>query len=685
MTSPISDIPSLSLSEIIELIWRRRRSAAIAMTITAALTLLVTFSITPMYEATATLVMERSRKPMQFEANSDVGLEYSALNTLRDLILSKDIIENAIKLSSLTANPAYQVPSPSDLLLKRLIVTTDRYSWVVTLSLSDEDPIQAERTLRIVLDLFFEAQLERQRKRGQDALSFLSTQVAETERKLDRARIDQERFQTENKILTLDPDHNFIAQALGELTIKGQVLNHQFAGSEALVRQLDAAELLDRKQRIDALIRIEVIANNLMVIEQQRRLFLVESQRSVLAQKYLEKHPRMLEINEQVARESLSLESAVNIVANTIRSDYQKLRDQRADQEERIRTEEQHLAAYRSDLVKLQQLMTKAQSLERLLDQLTSRLSEEEVSTRLEAQQVSVVDQPRGNTTPTNKRKSLFVAVALFLSFFVGITTPLAVEIIDRRIRNMEAATEITNLRILAEVPYLAGLSALGQANNEQPAEVIEAFRGLNASLQLALPHQENVCQIWMVVSGMSGEGKSTIAARWAAGLAAAGKRVLLVDADLRNPGLHHELSEVPSRGLVALLAGETDISPTQTTRDNLFYLSAGGVPANPAELLHSHCLPEWLSFCRDRFDYVIIDSPPLLLVADALLIGAHVDGLVLAVREGVTARRDLSNVMEKLGSLRDKTLGVVYNGKRRGHSDYRYDAATSYSASPKA
>ena len=271
MTNPISDIPSLSLSEIIELIWRRRRSAAIAMTITAALTLLVTFSITPMYEATATLVMERSRKPMQFEANSDVGLEYSTLNTLRDLILSKDIIENAIKLSNLTANPAYQVPSPSDLLLKRLIVTTDRYSWVVTLSLSDEDPNQAERTLRIVLDLFFEAQLERQRKRGQDALSFLSTQVAETERKLDRARIDQERFQTENKILTLDPDHNFIAQALGELTIKGQVLNHQFAGSEALVRQLDAADLLDSKHRIDALIRIEVIANNLMVIEQQRR------------------------------------------------------------------------------------------------------------------------------------------------------------------------------------------------------------------------------------------------------------------------------------------------------------------------------------------------------------------------------------------------------------------------------
>jgi len=674
-----SDIPSLSLADLFQLVWRRRRSAGTAMALASVLTLMITFSLTPMYEAGATLVMERNRKAVQFEANSDVGLEYSALNTQRDLILSKAVLEQAVKLSDLLQNPAYQVRSPADVLSRRLTVTTDRYSWVVTLALRDEDAQRAERAMRAVLDAFFEAQAERQRKRGEDALAFLSTQAAETERKLDRARTDQERFQVEKKILTLDPDRNFIAQRLTELTLNGQRLNQELAAREAMVRQLDDAEHREPDKRVEALLRIDPIAHNGLVVEQQRRLFDVEAQRATLAQKYGDKHPRMLEINEQLASERRSIEEAGKQAGAALRSDYLKLRDQRADLDERIRTEERNLAAYRSDLVLLQQLMTKTQSMEKLLDQLTTRLREEEVSTRLEAQQVSVVDQPRAGSSPVNMNKALFVAVAIFFGLFAAITTPLLVEVLDRRVRGSEAVVETTGLKILAEIPYLAGLGALGQINNPQPSGVVEAFRGLRAALHL-LPGNASGCQIWMVISAVPGEGKSTVCARWAASLAASGQQVLLVDGDLRNPGLHQELAEPVGQGLVPLLAGETDIAPAPTSHPNLHFMSAGTVPANPAELLNSHCLPEWLTFCRERYDCVVIDSPPLMPVADALLIGQHVDGILLVAREGLTSRSDLAAVLAKLGPLREKTLGVVYNGARRGPSDYRY-----YSAPPTA
>ena len=673
--SATSDIPSLSLADLFQLVWRRRRIAAGAMALTAVLSLMFTFSLTPMYEADATLVMERSRKAMQFEANSDVGLEYSALNTQRDLILSKAVLEQAVKISDLTQNPVYQIRSPADLLSRRLTVTTDRYSWVVTLALRDEDTQRAERALRAVLDAFFDAQAERQRKRGEDALAFLSTQVAETERKLDRARTEQERFQSEKRILTLDPDRNFIAQRLSELTLQSQGLNQQITASEALVRQLDDAEHREPDKRVEALLRVDPIARNGLVVDQQRRLFGVESQRAALAQKYGDKHPRMLEINELVASERRNVEEAGQKASAALRSDYQKLRDQRTDLDERIRTEERNLATYRSDLVLLQQLMGKTQSLEKLLDQLSTRLREEEVSTRLEAQQVSVVDQPRAGGAPVNMNKALFVAVALFLGIFAGITMPLLVEMLDRRVRGSAAVTEATGLTVLAEIPYLAGLGALGRADNPQPSGVIEAFRGLRAALHL-LPGNGSGCQVWMVVSAIPGEGKSTVAARWAAGLAASGQQVLLVDGDLRNPNLHHELAEPVGSGLVSLLAGETDIAPAATSHPNLHFLAAGTVPQNPAELLNSHCLAEWLTFCRERYDCVVFDSPPLIPVSDALLIGQHVDGIVLVVREGLTSRGDLTAVLAKLGPLREKTLGVVYNGTRRGPSDYRYYSA---------
>lgn len=681
MSAPASDIPSLSLADLFQLIWRRRRIAGAAMAIVAVLTLMVTFSLTPMFEANATLVMERNRKAMQFEANSDVGLEYSALNTQRDLILSKAVLEQAVKLSDLLKNPAYQIRSPADLLSRRLTVTTDRYSWVVTLALRDEDTQRAERALQAVLDSFFEAQAERQRKRGEEALAFLSTQVAETERKLDRARTDQERFQTEKRILTLDPDHNFIAQRLSELTVKGQDLNQQLAASEALVRQLDDAERREPEKRVEALLRIEPIAHNGLVVEQQRRLFAVESSRAALAQKYGDKHPRMLEINEQVVRERRSIEEAGQKAGAALRSEYQKLRDQRTDLDERIRTEERNLATYRSDLVLLQQLMAKTQSLEKLLDQLTTRLREEEVSTRLEAQQVSVVDPPRAGSAPVNMNKALFVVVALFLGLFAAVTAPLLVEVLDRRVRGTAAVVETTGLKVLAEIPYLAGLGPLGRVDNPQPSGVTEAFRGLRAAMHL-LPGNGSGCQVWMVVSAVSGEGKSTVAARWAAGLAASGRQVLLVDADLRNPCLHRELGEPVDAGLVPLLAGETDIAPTATSHPNLHFMGVAAVPHNPAELLNSHCLPEWLAFCRERYDCVVIDSSPLVPVSDALLIGQHVDGIVLVVREGLTSRSELAAALAKLGPLREKALGVVYNGTRKGPSDYRYYSSPPMPAS---
>ena len=145
--SATSDIPSLSLADLFQLVWRRRRIACSALVVAAVLTLMFTFSLTPMYEANATLVMERSRKAMQFEANSDVGLEYSALNTQRDLILSKAVLEQAVKISDLLQNPAYQIRSPADLLSRRLTVTTDRYSWVVTLALRDDTFIKWKPTI----------------------------------------------------------------------------------------------------------------------------------------------------------------------------------------------------------------------------------------------------------------------------------------------------------------------------------------------------------------------------------------------------------------------------------------------------------------------------------------------------------------------------------------------------------
>lgn len=189
-----------------------------------------------------------------------------------------------------------------------------------------------------------------------------------------------------------------------------------------------------------------------------------------------------------------------------------------------------------------------------------------------------------------------------------------------------------------------------------------EAYRNLRA--ELLLSRSAGPPRSLLVTSAMSGEGKTLTALNTAIALAQMGARVLLIDADLRHPHCHAVLKMAKGLGLTEFLTGQCDLAEViQTTRvDRLFFVSGGACPPNPAELLGAKKMHAAISFLSNLYDYIVIDSPPLGLVSDALLLSSRVDGVMVVVNGQTTHYKVVQEAVARLDRARAKVLGVVLN-----------------------
>ena len=200
-----------------------------------------------------------------------------------------------------------------------------------------------------------------------------------------------------------------------------------------------------------------------------------------------------------------------------------------------------------------------------------------------------------------------------------------------------------------------------------------EAYKLLRTNLLFALPEQE--CRIIGVTSSIRGEGKSTTSVNLAYTLAQTGKRVLLIDGDMRLPTIAQKLEMTGTPGLSNLLAGlsaERNCLRKSSYFDNWYILPAGDIPPNPSELLGSERMHSLLDRYKDVFDYILLDLPPVNIVVDALVITKWTDGVVVVVRENYTDRRALDACMYQVEKLGAKMLGFVMTGANVGGSSYK-------------
>jgi capsular exopolysaccharide synthesis family protein len=288
-----------------------------------------------------------------------------------------------------------------------------------------------------------------------------------------------------------------------------------------------------------------------------------------------------------------------------------------------------------------------------------------------------IVNPPTAAAVPS--RRGTVLAVAFFLGCGLGIGCALVADLFDDRLRTLPALRRSLGYPVLGLIPQILRApgpsgSPVGLISHEFPRSLVaEAYKSIRTRLDF---HRKNGgLQVLSITSPSSGDGKSTSACNLAISMAHAGRKVLLVDADLRRPSLHHSFKLSRSPGLVQVLEGRepSDRVIQPTPIENLDLITSGPDVANPAELLASPRFSALLAHVRPLYDTIVIDSSPLLAVADPLIIGSAVDGVILIARVETLHRRQADRTSEMLPALGTPVLGTVINGIKREHVWYTY------------
>ncbi|MDZ7809403.1 MAG: polysaccharide biosynthesis tyrosine autokinase [Arhodomonas sp.] len=556
-------------------------------------------------------------------------------------------------------------------------------SRLVEVSFESFDPELAAEVSNALVDNYIEANLERDYESGSDAREFLQGQLADMQAKLERADQRLQDFAKERGIADLDSRIELANDKLGQLETKL---------TEVQQDKLATKVKYDRIQNGNGDSLPEIVNNEVLNALEQK---LVEhrSQYSELSGKFKPDYPRMVELQNRITELEEQIAQEKERIKESIISRHEGLVEQEEAIKESIQAQEQQLLTLNQRGVQYNILKREVETNEELYNGLLQRMKEIGVAAGVKENNISVIDEARAPGGPFKPNMSLNASLALVLGVFGGTGIAFLLQFLDNTVRRPEDLEQIAHLPSLGLVPRAKkgrGRRAADVEADElafysitQPqSEVSEAFRSLRTSLMFSSP--EGMPGRLLITSPGAGEGKTTAATNMACVLAQNGERVLLVDADLRKPRMHRifDITQVPGlteRIARRNLAGMNCIHPTNVR--NLYVLPSGTVPPNPAELLAPERLRAVLDDVGELFDHIVIDSAPVLGLADALVLSRSADGVVLIACGGKTTKESLRYAAGRLRQVRAPLLGGALNAVDLSSPDYNYYTSNYYYA----
>jgi polysaccharide biosynthesis transport protein len=315
---------------------------------------------------------------------------------------------------------------------------------------------------------------------------------------------------------------------------------------------------------------------------------------------------------------------------------------------------------------------------------LSEQLTQMQVNSSSETSPLILVTPAQAPSAPSSPKPSEDGVLGLLAGLILGLAAAFIRESVDDAVTTKEIAEEFGGATVLAAVPMVSSWKkrdrplVVSLARPMSPAA--EAYRSLRTSLQFA--RQERDVHTILVTSPAAAEGKTSTLSNLGAMFAQAGQRVVLVSCDLRKPRLGQFFGVDEKAGLTTAILGDQPVEELVQAvpgDDNLWLLGAGELPPNPAELLNGRRIQEVFSALRELFDLVLIDSPPVLPVTDAVVLAKDADATLLIVAAGQTSRGDLQRAAEKLSQVSARVVGLVLNETSRQSGGYGYGYGYGY------
>ena len=426
----------------------------------------------------------------------------------------------------------------------------------------------------------------------------------------------------------------------------------------------------------------------LVALHQQQ--IALKQQLAAAYQTYGAKNPHVIDLHNQIDELDTEIKDETARAVSSAKTTLAIAQQTEDDVRKEVASLEHDAGAINDSGVRLAILQQEADSSRALYEDLYTKLEESKLAEETQSSNVQVISEAFRPATPTFPRWGINIVLSIFVGFVLGAMLAFLRESLDETISTSLEVENLTHAPVIGIIPKFepaipskgakpepaAGeqtahqSSVMGQRNSEAG----EAYRELRTTIQLS--QAGSPPRRLLVTSPLPGDGKSTTCYNLAAGFALLNKRVLLLDADMRKPSLHKRTGIRPSKGLSSMLTSSIDLEslvlPVPGV-ENLFFLGAGPLPPNPAELLTAPLFAHLIEAASEKYDMVIIDSPPALMVSDSSIISGSVDGVVIVACAGRSTRTALMRTLRNLRRHHAKILGVVLNMVDTKSSEYYY------------
>ncbi|MCI0422161.1 MAG: polysaccharide biosynthesis tyrosine autokinase, partial [Acidobacteria bacterium] len=581
-------------------------------------------------------------------------------------------------------------------LMGNLKVSDVRETRLLKIAFTHTDPEIAGLVSNGIARNFIEHNFQSKTQRFDDASTWLEDSTRKLKDRVEQAEQKLASYSRQHNILPLEGGDNLTAGKL--VGLHGQVMR---AETDRILKQSLYEEV--KQGRVSQLPEAFADPKTAELRSTLNQLAVTASQLSV---KFGAKHPRSVEVQKQMATIQEQIGSNRTTLEEKLKADYERaVRDEESLKAalSRAKTEavQQNQSAIQYSI--LQQDLATAKS---LWTEFLNKTSQANIQRAEQFNNVRLIEaaEPRGLLVGPNRTTPILIGLILTLALGVGLAWVL--EKLNTTVKSVEDVNRSIQSPVLAVIPTLSqdslsvirtGLHHLKDGSDstqqamDQPTNSVsptmladftaadEAYRMLRTSVLLSTAGRPP--RTIMVTSGQPGEGKTTTVINTAIAFTQLKAEVLIIDCDMRRPMIHKLARIDKQKGLSTFLSGSGDIAEfiKRTPIPYLSILPSGPTPPNPSELISSESMKEMLNVLLDRYKYILIDSPPLIAVADPMILSTIVDGVILVARSGKSKSEALRRASQHLSSVRAKVLGVILNNLNVRRENYEYYYSANY------
>lgn len=712
------DDETVSLRDLLATVVRRRWWVIGTASTILLIALIQVFTVRPTYTARAVmqvdppdgqLVPSELSPDLRLQVRSSEEYVLTQAQKLRTATLARRVIEKL----DLGSNETFRTPTSHGALLDAVVASiraikailpgpprppagdstlVDRFlgsveaqalrdTRLIAVTFASPDRQLSADTLNALLDEFLEQTHEEQYATTTHVTGFLQQQLEELRRKVDESEAALNAFAAANDIVNLDERQTVTERRLADLTGALTVVEDELIGQTARYQAVRGAS----SESFPSTLR------NPAMDDVERRLSERRAQLALLLSTYGPDWPEVKQVRGEIADlEAQSIEQRRDALAMA-RGDYEVAYDRTRKLEAAIEDQKQAVDRLNQASIQYNNLKREVDTNQEIYAGLLQRLKEAGVIAGLAPSNIRAVERASPPREPSAPKKVRDLAIATVLGLLIGVGLAFVVDSLDNAVTSADEVSRLLGLPVLGEVPLVkveengnrrgrflsrqpAASGPLLLVGGEEHGRAMEAYRAIRTSILLS--SSERPPQRILVTSALPGDGKTTTAINLGRALAQTGARTVLIDLDMRRMSLGQAFGMDGEQGLSTYLAGTSDLASQvrDTPYDKLLVVPAGPVAPNPAELIGSQRMVLGLQLVQEYFNYVVVDSPPVLDVTDAIVASTWMDGVVLVVRAGATPREAVRKAAHRLNMVGAKILGVVVNavdGSRHGHSYY--------------